>query len=268
MAEGEPLSSAQIQSALIEVMSGQGGSTFVPSIGGIQHLEGLKSYVARKSPHAKPPDFYDVMEALWSLVGQGFVYLNFSQSAPSRWTFQLTAAGKAAANDQDFNPDSPEYLRRLQEKVPDASDTVLSYVTEALRSYLNRCYLASAVMLGVASEAAFLEMAEAFGRWLPSDEGTRFSEFLRNPRTSYHQKFQEYRKKLEPRKPFLPEDISDGMDLTLVAIADLLRIYRNEAGHPTGKQIGRDQAKINLEMFARCLERMYAFKVFFERSTI
>jgi hypothetical protein len=58
------------------------------------------------------------------------------------------------------------------------------------------------------------------------------------------------------------------MDLTLVAIADLLRIYRNEAGHPTGKQIGRDQAKINLEMFARCLERMYAFKVFFERSTI
>jgi hypothetical protein len=129
MDEGEPLSSTQMQSALIQVMSGQGGSTFVPSIGDIQHLEGLKTYVAKEFPHAKPPDFYEVMEALWSLVGHGLVYLNFSRSAPSLWTFQLTAVGKAAANDQDMNPDSPEYLRRLQEKVPDASDTVLAYVT-------------------------------------------------------------------------------------------------------------------------------------------
>jgi hypothetical protein len=267
MAEGEPLSSAQIQSALIQVMSGQGGSTFVPSIGGIQHLEGLKTYVAREYPHAKPPDFYGVMEALWSLVGQGLVYLNFSQSAPSNWTFQLTAAGKAAANDQDMNPDSPEYLRRLQEKVPGASDTVLAYVTEALRSYLNQCYLASAVMLGVASEAAFLEMADAFGHWLRSDEGTKFLELLRNPRASYHQKFREYRNRLEPLKRSLPEDLSDGLDLTLDAIADLLRIYRNEAGHPRGKLIERGQAKINLEMFAHYLERMYTFKAFFEEAT-
>jgi hypothetical protein len=91
---------------------------------------------------------------------------------------------------------------------------------------------------------------------------------LHNRRTSYQQRFLGYRNKLEPRKSSLPEDLSDGIDLTLDAIADLLRVYRNEAGHPTGKQIGRDRAKINLEMFARYLERMYAFKEFFEGSAI
>jgi hypothetical protein len=119
-------------------------------------------------------------------------------------------------------------------------------------------------MLGVASEAAFLEMAEAFGQWLPSAEGTKFLEFLRNPRTSYFQKFLEYRKKLEPRKSSLPDDLADGIALTLDAILDLLRVYRNDAGHPKGKPIVRDQAKINLEMFAPYLERMYAFTAFFE----
>ena len=167
-----------------------------------------------------------------------------------------------------MNPDSPEYIRRLQEKVPGASDTVLTYTTEALRSYLNRCYLASAVMLGVASEAAFLEMAEAFGRWLSPTEGTPFLTLLNKPRASFEEKFRAYRNRLEPRKADLPRELSDSIALTHLAILDLLRIYRNDAGHPKGRVIERADAKINLEMFARYLERMYAFKAFFEGSTI
>jgi hypothetical protein len=272
MDEGEPLSPAQIESALIQLMSGEGRSMYSPSIGSIRHIQAVDDYVSQEFSKAKPPTFYRVMEALWSLVGQGLVYLNFSESAPSNWRFQLTESGKAAARNQEINPDNQdEYLRRLNAKVPDASNTVISYTIEALRSYRNRCYLASAVMLGVASEAAFLEMAEAFAHWLrfdegSTDEGTMFLDMLRNPRASYQQKFLEYRKKLESRKQLLPYDLADGIALTLDTILDLLRIYRNEAGHPQGKVFPRDQAKINLEVFVHYLERMYAFKAFFDRA--
>jgi hypothetical protein len=57
------------------------------------------------------------------------------------------------------------------------------------------------------------------------------------------------------------------MALTMDAILDLLRIYRNDAGHPKGRQIAREQARLHLEMFAHYLERMYAFKAFFEGAT-
>lgn len=266
MNEGLPLTPAQIQTALLCLLSGQGQRHFVPTLGNPQALE---DPVAQEFPQARRPDSRQVMEVLWSLVGQGLLYLNYYDRHPSNWRFQLTAAGNTAANDQSVNPDSPDqYLQRLKHSVPDASDTVTQYVNESLVSYRNRSYLASAVMLGVASEAAFLEMAEAFGRWLPPAEGASFLTLLSKPRTSYQAKFEEYRKKLEPRKPDLSEDLADGMALTLDAILDLLRIYRNDAGHPKGKQIPREQAKINLEMFARYLERMYAFKAFFDGPTV
>jgi hypothetical protein len=41
---------------------------------------------------------------------------------------------------------------------------------------------------------------------------------------------------------------------------------RQEGHKPGLEQIDRDQAKINLEIFARYLQRQYAFKAFFERE--
>jgi hypothetical protein len=111
-------------------------------------------------------------------------------------------------------------------------------------------------------------MAEAFGRWLPPPERASFLTLVSKPRTSYQAKFEEYRKTLEPLKRDLPEVLADGMTLTLDAMLDLLRIYLNDAGHPKGEQIPREQAKITLEVFARYLERMYAFKAFFEGPTV
>jgi hypothetical protein len=49
----------------------------------------------------------------------------------------------------------------------------------------------------------------------------------------------------------------------LDSVLDVSRIYRNDAGHPTGKRIGRDDAFINLQMVARVLQKLYALKGFF-----
>jgi len=123
-------------------------------------------------------------------------------------------------------------------------------------------------MLGVASEAAFLEMARAFADWLPEKEGGNLKDVIEGKRSNFINRFVEFRKRIDGHKHKLPDSLSDGMALTLDAVLDLLRINRNEAGHPTGKQLDRADAFINLQMFARYLEKMYRLKAFFETHSL
>lgn len=227
----------------------------------------LSERVSSLFPESERPTQQQKMEAEWSLVAQGLVYIDLSESSPENWRLVLTESGKEAACDEGFNPNNPGvYIEKLRGNVPTASDMVLQYANESLISYNNRCYLASAVMLGVASEAAFLEMAKAFGNWLNSESKLKFLQIVNNPRSNYVSKFQEFRKRIEPHKSILPVELSDGMSLALDSILDVLRICRNDAGHPTGKQISRDDAFINLQMFARYLQKMYALKIYFESN--
>ena len=202
MSQDHRTSSAELQTVLLGLL---GRSKVDSRLGRGQWY--LSEAMAKEFAPNQQPKPQEIMEAVWSLISQGLAYIDYSQPSADNWTLHLTLAGKSAANDQTTNPDSPDkYIHRLQHDVPNASDTVLRYVNEALASYLNRSYLASAVMLGVASEAAFLEMAEAFGHWLPSTEGTKFLTLIRKPNAAYLAKLEEYRKKLEPRKPDLPKN--------------------------------------------------------------
>lgn len=218
----------------------------------------INQYPADNRPS---PDL--ITQTLWSLLGRGLVYIDIWQPAPENWSWELTNAGTESAKDEQFNPDDPErYLLRLRSNISNIADVVYMYTAEAVRCYTHECYLASAVMLGVASEAAFLEMAQASVNWLQSS-GKKLQEILDNPRQPYVKKFEEFRKRIEPRKSELPDELADGMSLTFDSVLDLLRISRNEAGHPTGKPISRDDQYISLQMFGRYLKRLYDLKAFF-----
>ncbi|GAA0314614.1 hypothetical protein [Kineococcus aurantiacus] len=66
--------------------------------------------------------------------------------------------------------------------------------------------------------------------------------------------FEELRKRLEPMRRDLPEGVADV--LTPDAVADLLRVNRNEAGHLTGLHVDRDTARIHLQMAAVYLGKL------------
>lgn len=218
----------------------------------------LKAY-----PQDKQPAHELIAQTLWSLVGRGLIYIDMWQPAPENWEWLLTDAGTEAAKDEQFNPDDPErYIVRLRLNIPEMSSLVSIYADEAVRCYTHSCYLASAVMLGVASEAAFMEMAEASIDWL-QPSGITLEKILDDPRQPYIKKFEEFRKRIEPRKADLPDELADGMSLTFDAVLDLLRVRRNDAGHPTGKPILRQDQYISLQMFGRYLQRLYQFRKFF-----
>ncbi len=206
-------------------------------------------------------------EAIWTLIARGLAYVDYSQGNWDNATLELTAAGRAVAEDPNFNPDTGSgYVHQVRASVPDASVTVLQYVAEAHRAYEARCFFATAVMVGVASEAAFLEMAPSFGAWLQGAEQTRFLQVLNTPRLMYLEKFKEFRTRIEGKTARLPPGLADGLDLTLSAVLDALRVYRNQAGHPTGKQIDRGTAFTILQMVPRYLQKMYELKAFFDQA--
>lgn len=224
--------------------------------------------VVRDSPGGPPRGTEvtgaEVIEVCWSLLGQGLAYIDFTQPAPENWRWVLTSSGVAAAADQMANPDDPDrYMSRLMEKVPEASLVVQQFAQEAVAAYVARCYLASATMLGVASEAAFIETATAFADWLqPGKTQDNLRQTL-DGRAVYVAKFDEFRKRLEAHKGELPDDLRDGLTLTMDAVLDLLRVSRNDAGHPTGRRISREDQFVHLQIFVRYLQKLYGQKTFF-----
>jgi len=207
-----------------------------------------------------------VVGELWMCLADHLVYLAAdSHNAFSNWNWVLTKRGRNLLESQnDYEPDDADsYLANLKSQSPEIDSLVLLFVREALRSYTAECHLAASVMLGVASERAFQLLAVAFAGWLPSEESKRFREVFERPRQTYIAKFLEFRRRIEPLKNKLPIEFSDNMALTLDSVLDLIRVTRNEAGHPTGRAVDRDEAYINLQMFARYLKKLYGLRTFF-----
>ncbi len=220
-------------------------------------------YPAIQDQSAEAVSQLQVMQMLWEMLAEGLLYVNYSQPAPENWAWELTERGRRAAANGEYEPSDPGgYLDRLRARIAGLDELVLLYAAEALQAYGAGCYLASSVMIGVASERAFQLVGEAFAKWLPETEEQKFRQTVDNPSRTYSAKFGEFRKRLEPHKPQLPADFGENMALTLDSVLDLLRITRNEAGHPTGRRIEREDAYINLQMFARYLERMFELRGF------
>jgi hypothetical protein len=128
-----------------------------------------------------------------------------------------------------------------------------------LRAFNARAYLSTSVMLGVASERAVELVSRSLIEAL-DDPATKLEKAIDDPRTSPSGRFSELRKRLEPLRPQLPEGLAD--TLTLDAVADLVRVARNEAGHPTGVELDEDTAYTHLQVVARYLQTMTALRVF------
>jgi len=216
-----------------------------------------------------------VAEAICELVCRGLVYVDFSGSnqytdyRPADWCLLLTERGKAAAGDTTINPDMPQdYLEQFAHDMPQAPLIVHAYIKEALETYRQRCYMACAVMLGVAAEASVFDLLESFCQWLPPNEGNNLRAFAAKRGTFYSTIHEEFRKRFDKYKRTLPVNLVDGIDLQLNAVLDLIRVYRNDAGHPTGKTIDRKTCHVSLVQFAYAVQRLYALKVYFDSNKL
>ncbi len=209
----------------------------------------------------------EVWEALWGLLGECLVYLDTAgQGAADNWRWCLSMDGQRVADGGTWEPRDPDgYLARIRREIPDLDELVDMYLTEALQSFNSRCYLATSVMLGVATERAFLVMAAAYAASTVSGSQAIAKEVAK-PRSNYFALWAEFRKRIEPIRQELPNGLAD--PLTLDAIADLIRLTRNEVGHPTGRQIDEDTARVHLTIAPMYLRKMQLLTIHFAQLTL
>ena len=121
--------------------------------------------------------------------------------------------------------------------------------------------LAATVMLGVASEHSFLlllEAAESNGKY-----GARFASAAKE--RSLLQKFRTFKSALDQHVlADLPREVQEDLDIDLAGILSVIRTFRNDSGHPSGKILSREQTYVLLQMFVPYCNKIYQLIDFFK----
>lgn len=172
-----------------------------------------------------------ILEIVWDLFRQGVVTLGLNTSNPGWPWLRLSRFGKAILSSQ--NPfrfhDTTGYVKILTTEIPDISTEALVYMEEALSAFYADCLLSSTVMLGVAAETEFLRMLDIASR--SPNYGLTFSSIVKLP--FVRTKISKSQDAIKPHLKTLPKEVTEDLDTNLNAIQSVIRIARNEWGHPS-----------------------------------
>lgn len=211
---------------------------------------------------AIPPDLQnDVRGVIWDLIIQGIIVPGVPNQMGSSGlpAFVLTDWGKKCLENQEHLPyDAAKYIEGIRERIPAIDNTVLLYLKEALASFRVGAYLSSAVMTGVASEKVLLLLRDGLEAALRTpDLQKKFAAATKG--MSISRVYQEIWKRLEPNQEALANHLcQEDIKVELSGIFDMIRKTRNDAGHPTGREISRDEADSILHLFPVYCKTAYA----------
>jgi hypothetical protein len=209
--------------------------------------------------HLGPDGPTFVHEVIWDLIVQRVLtvrnYSNYSWAAVS-----VTDYGAEVLKEQRWSPYDPDgYLVELQKQAPDLAILCQMYVQEALQCFRSGCYLATVVMLGAASEGIVLELFRRLVAALKAGKIPEASslEDKIEKQQSLHRKYEVFKKYFDSIvRPKLPSELSDDLSLQFDGVFNLIRYYRNDAGHPTGTHIERMSAFTSLVLFVPYCKRV------------
>lgn len=206
-------------------------------------------------------------EVIWDLIlGRVLVPGNSNPSgSESGWPFlSITDHGRTVIVSQEPVPYDPDgYLARLQERTGGLSEAVEAYLAESLTTFRTNCTMASAVMLGAASEMVFLELCDAITQSFA--DATKQTAFEKEtaPRRKMVARVKAVSNWLSQRGSQLPSEWhSDEQRSLITKLADLIRYARNDAGHPQSppKKPSHQEMYALLMLFPDYCVKLYCLK--------
>lgn len=220
------------------------------------------------TPHQMPmKDREKTREIINDLVVEGIIGWGIDERNPGPPFLKVTRYGQECLSHTGPQPYDPDgYLKYLKSEIPNVDDTILMYITESLSAYLRGLTLSSTVMLGGASEKAFLLLLESFTNSIT--DPTKKAQFEKNTEGPIKKKFDEFRNKIIPIRKTLPKPLSDDLEIQLDGIFNFIRTCRNDVGHPTGRKIERSLAYANLRLFVPYCKRIYELIDYFKKNKI
>jgi hypothetical protein len=217
---------------------------------------------SRSARRLAAADAETFLEVFWDLFREGIITLGLNDMNAQFPFFRLSRFGKKLIQSQDtyFFHDVGTYTALLQAQIPRIDPVTLLYVKEALQAFRAGCLLSSTVMLGVATEHTFGLIVEAAAK---SEDAQDFAPVERE--RSLLARLDKFRRVLDQKRKDLPLDIREDLDTNFSGIQSIVRNFRNQAGHPTGQLIDREQVYVLLNLFVPYGRKMYQLIDHFER---
>ncbi len=197
------------------------------------------------------------------VIGWG---LNYNNAMPPY--MHVTEYGRNVIADTTIQPYDPDgYLANLKTEVPNIDDIIIVYITEALQTLRRNNILSAAVMTGVASERALDLLLDAVIKAITGPGQQEKYEDLRET-TRTKEKFDEVKKAIMRIPTTERQKIDENLESDLDGIFNLIRITRNDAGHPTGKIPRRDTVFVNLRLFVPYCKCVYGLIDYLKSNNI
>ena len=259
----------EIRSAALDLLAGRERGTYSLSQYG-ELLSGVGEVFQRREgpPQQSTPQIFGrgntslsakdretFLEVFWSLFREGIITLGLNDSNREFPFFRLTGFGRAVAQHHQpyFFHDVSSYEKVVTTEVPNIDAVTLLYLKEAMQAFRSGCILSATVMLGVASEHTFLLLAETVAN--NASHAATFAN-VEQQRTIL-QKVNKFKNILDQQLSSLPGPIKEDLDTQFAGILSIIRTFRNQAGHPTGKIIDREQTFVLLHLFVPYCKKMY-----------
>ena len=201
-----------------------------------------------------------VIEVLWRLVSQGILCPRTIGDETNHHFFNITELGEQIIDSGTDSPYDPfGYMKRLKDQAPNLDRNTVTYVEEALQCFLAGHFTGASVVLGVASENEILDLIEKYVLSIPEPDQSKLRTAIekQNPIKKRFEKFFEH---LNQGKAKLPLELRGEMDTFLNGIFNIVRLYRNDTGHPTGQRANRETIYANLNLFLFYARRISELK--------
>ncbi len=253
----------EIRQCVLDVLAGRESGSYGFSQYRNLQVTTAEVFLRRENPGRQPMGESNLsrhdrdlfLEVFWDLFRQGIITLGLDDSNPNFPFFRVSANGEKILEGQEpyFFHDLSSYEKVIRENIPKVDEVTLVYLKEAMQAFLSGCLLSSAVMLGVATEHSFLQLLETVER------NPKHSDLFKNAlsQRTILQKFNKFRNILDQNIGILPSEVKEDLDTNLSGILSMIRNFRNESGHPSGKIIGREQCYILLHLFIPCCKKIY-----------
>lgn len=201
-------------------------------------------------------------DCFWQLIVRGII---IPEPAPPRFLdhilswdqFLITEYGARWVHDESrpIPEDIAGFMDYLR-KVPDCDGVILKYINESLRTFDGGFLFASAVMLGCAAEKLFYLLAEALEESLEDQaEKQSLSDKLKERRL--FKLWEEVRGIFERHSVGRAKQILQANLASLLSLFEVIRLQRNDAGHPAIGSVDPTALYVYLSSFPPVCRRTY-----------
>ncbi len=204
----------------------------------------------------QPEDKKTIHSILWQFVGLGLLTPRHVAEGDSH--FEITPYGKHVLENTEDSPyDQFGYTRWLGTNAPQLEPPTVEYIREALSCFVRRLFRAAAVMLGVASENEILALIQLYSNTLGDTNKKAFQKAM--PQRNLNEKFDYLYSRLKQDEGTFPEEIPE-LDTWLRGIFQVIRLHRNDAGHPSDQRPSESDVSANLNLFRTYARYLSALK--------